>query len=181
MKIINSEFNLGATRRRFVGIGLAATLLTGDSGRRKMSQPRRRQMKISANPSMTAKAWMAATISHSFITASPRAGAGRWPPSAGCLGRQAKSLPPDAERRRSVHSRGGFVHHPQCVVDGEAVGLLDRREVLEGLSPLGRRRLRSVQDVDVVKEPVVVGVRRLIGALVRVGAQIEELRHAAAA
>src|SRR5947209_14434284 len=32
----------------------------------------------------------------------------------------------------SVHSGGGFVHHPQRVVEGEGVRLLNRREVLEG-------------------------------------------------
>jgi len=41
------------------------------------------------------------------------------------------------------------VHHPQCVVEGETVGLLNGREVLEGLGPLGGRRLRAVHPITV--------------------------------
>src|SRR5260370_27265536 len=43
-------------------------------------------------------------------------------------GRQAKSLPPAAERPRSVHSRGGFVHQSPDLVPGVGVRFLDRRE-----------------------------------------------------
>ena len=62
------------------------------------------------------------------------------------------------------------MHHPQRVVEGEGVRLLNRREVLEGRRPLGGGRLRAVQQVDVMNVPLPVGVGRLIGPLVRVGA-----------
>src|SRR5258707_12065500 len=72
----------------------------------------------------------------------------------------------------SMHSGGGFVHHPQRVVEGEGVGLLNRREVLERRRPFGGGRLRSVQQVDVLNVPLPVGVGPLIPPPVRVRAKI---------
>ena len=69
------------------------------------------------------------------------------------------------------------MHHPQRVVEGEGVGLLNRREVLEGRRPLGGGRLRAIQQVDVMNVPLPVGVGRLFRPLVRVGAKIEHLRY----
>ena len=39
------------------------------------------------------------------------------------------------------------MHHPLCDVEGEGVGVLNRREVLEGPGPLGGGRLRAVHSI----------------------------------
>ena len=57
---------------------------------------------------------------------------------------------PLASRFNSVHAGGGLVHRLQRVVEREGVGLLDRREVLEGRRPLRRGRLRAVDHEDAV-------------------------------
>ena len=64
------------------------------------------------------------------------------------------------------------------LVDREARRLLPRRELLERLEELRRDRVAASDDVGVVEDPVVVRVRGHVGALERVGAQVEELRDA---
>src|SRR6185437_14983155 len=77
----------------------------------------------------------------------------------------------------SVHARADLVHRRQRLIEGEGVRLLDRREVLEGRRPLGRRILRPVDHRDVVDVPFPIRVRRPVGALERVGAEIVDLRN----
>jgi hypothetical protein len=42
-----------------------------------------------------------------------------------------------------VHPSASLVHHRQRLVEGEDVGFLNGREVLEGLGPFGGRCLRA--------------------------------------
>src|SRR5215211_5412094 len=63
------------------------------------------------------------------------------------------------------------------LIDGEAGGRLARWELLEGRQELGDHPGGGEDDVVVVEQPVVVGVRGDVGALERVGGQVVELRH----
>ena len=55
--------------------------------------------------------------------------------------------------------------------------LLPGRELLERLQELVVDRSGVEHDVVVVEEPVPVRVRRDVGPLERIGAQVEDLRH----
>src|SRR5581483_5087867 len=59
----------------------------------------------------------------------------------------------------------------------EAAGLLARREFLECGEELSDNFLRRNEEVRMVEEPVVVGVRRDVRPLVWIGPQIVELRN----
>ena len=66
-------------------------------------------------------------------------------------------LSPKLGRRDALAARlaasapcGDAMHRLDCIVDGEAVRLLDRRKVLEGFRELVRDRKRAVEDVGVI-------------------------------
>src|SRR6476659_3988833 len=119
---------------------------------------------------------------------SPGAGRSRTRPPTRC----APAPPPDSARPSpSGKSRPGCGTCPALLaagesslqpghrlVDREARRLLPRRELLERLEELGDDVRRREGDVVVVEEPVVIRVRRHVGALERIGAQVEELRNA---
>ena len=94
------------------------------------------------------------------------------------MGGKARRGEVRASRCRSVRAGDRFVHLGQRFIEREGVRFLDRRKVFEGRRPLRRQRLRAVQNGDVINQPVVVGVGRLISSLIWVGAEIEELRYA---
>ena len=66
----------------------------------------------------------------------------------------------------------------QHLIDGEARRLLPWRKVLEGRQELADIGLRRDQHEGVIEQPVVVGVRGDVGALVRIEPEIEDQRHA---
>src|SRR6266850_2535746 len=72
----------------------------------------------------------------------------------------------------------GLVHLLQRLINGEARRLLARRKLFESRQEWSDDRLRRQHQVAAVEEPVVVRVRRDVGALERIGPQIEELRNA---
>src|SRR5262245_24330518 len=73
-----------------------------------------------------------------------------------------------ARRQRRLQLRNGLV-------DREARRVLPRRELLEGLEELGDDGRRGQDEDAVVDDPVPVRVRRDVGALERIGTQVEEL------
>src|SRR4029453_15601491 len=68
-----------------------------------------------------------------------------------------------------------FLHH---LIKGEGGGLLPRWKLFERLQKRSHGGLRGHEQIDMVEEPVVMGLRCDAGAFERVGAQIVELRHA---
>ncbi len=60
----------------------------------------------------------------------------------------------------------------------ERAGRLTRRIVLHGHEKLARHLLHGHEHEGAVEEPVVIGVRVVLGALEGIAAQIEEQRHA---
>src|ERR1700754_4639695 len=98
------------------------------------------------------------------------------PPSAWRQSQAANILPPDFAYLMRCTAQGAF-HHLDCIIDGESVWLLNDREVFEGLCKLLGDRHRAIEDVGVIEEPLVVRVRSDIGELIRVGAQVKELRQ----
>src|SRR5580692_9652292 len=71
----------------------------------------------------------------------------------------------------------GVLQLRQHLIDGEARCLLSRRKLLERCQKLSDQGLRRDEQEDVVHNPIVIGVRRDVGVLVRIGPQIEELRN----
>ena len=61
------------------------------------------------------------------------------------------------------------------LVDAEAGGALARGIFLERIEEFHCRGLGGVNDEGLREEPVVVGIRRDVGAFERVGMQVEEL------
>jgi hypothetical protein len=67
-------------------------------------------------------------------------------------------------------------HRFQRIIECKCVGFLDRWKILECLRPLTGNRENWVDNITMAYEPFVVRVRRDVGVLVRVGAQVEKLR-----
>ena len=88
-----------------------------------------------------------------------------------------------ARRRRS----GGRARQPVPVMGSDSFasassmvkvfGLCIGGKLVEGFRELRRARLRRIDEIGVVQEPVVVRVRGDVRELVRIGAQVEQLRH----
>src|SRR5262245_4981771 len=70
-----------------------------------------------------------------------------------------------------------FRHLLEDLIEAEARGLLSRRELLEALQELRDARLCGNEQVDVPEHPVEEGVRCLFRALVRIHAEVEDVRR----
>ena len=81
--------------------------------------------------------------------------------------------------RRALGAGGGdpFLQPGHHLVEAEAGRLLSLREFDQRLQHLGDVGPRRDQQEGVVEKPVVVGVRRDVGPLMRVGPQVEDLRN----
>src|SRR5271167_3374814 len=72
----------------------------------------------------------------------------------------------------------GFLQLRHYLIDGEASRLLPRRILLERRQELPDQGLRRNEQEDVVHDPVVIGVRRDVSMLQRIGSKIKQLRNA---
>src|SRR5262245_18308853 len=76
-----------------------------------------------------------------------------------------------AARDRSTTGTHGL-HLLNCVVNGEAVRLLDRREVLEGRRPFRRDHIEREDDVVAANEPLPIGIGCDVGEFIGIRAQV---------
>src|SRR5262249_53845450 len=100
---------------------------------------------------------------------------------AGSAGRAAAGPCPDPAAELCIEANrllGGFLQLRKDFVHVEAGRLLTLRIVPERHKELADVVLRRNNQERVIQKPIVVGIRRDIGALVRVGPQIEHLRKA---
>src|SRR5215467_11382594 len=73
-------------------------------------------------------------------------------------------------------ARCAFLQLCQNLVYAKAAGFLARREFLKRFEELSDDGLRRYTNIGMVEPPVVIGVRRDVRLLIRIGPQVEELR-----
>ena len=91
-------------------------------------------------------------------------------------GLRAKGARPAKSVQWLAYASHGFFHLGHNLFDAEAGWRHARRELIKRIHKLFYQKLPSIRQIEMVNQPVPIGVGSDIGAFEGIGAQIEDLR-----